>query len=162
MLICQRGPCARFSIRKKSTIFLQSHSSGTVHLPLQNRFQPICTQRVLERVGVSMHMYKHPAAYASKSAEATALKVANGLHNYSNHHLQCYNTMVKLCPACLKYGVDYAVFARRNARMPLYTQYCQAGDTRIPLPRKLLGHPQKIVDCKVGLCISLRTVAEFL
>ena len=37
----------------------------------------------------------------------------------------------------------------------------QAGDTRIPLPRKLLGHPQKIIDCKVGLCTSLQTVAEF-
>ena len=39
---------------------------------------------------------------------------------------------------------------------------CQAGDTRIPLPCKSVGHPQKIVDCKVGLCTSLRTVAEFL
>ena len=38
----------------------------------------------------------------------------------------------------------------------------QAGDTRIPLPRKSLWTPQKIVDCKVGLCTSLRTVAEFL
>ena len=33
----------------------------------------------------------------------------------------------------------------------------QAGDTRIPLPRKSLWTPQKIVDCKVGLCTSLRT-----
>ena len=41
-------------------------------------------------------------------------------------------------------------------------QYYQAGDTRIPLPRKPLWTPQKIVDCKVGLCTSLRTVAEFL
>ena len=39
---------------------------------------------------------------------------------------------------------------------------CQAGDTRIPLPRKSLWTPQKIVDCKVGLCTSLQTVAEFL
>ena len=38
----------------------------------------------------------------------------------------------------------------------------QAGDTRIPLPRKSLWTPQKIVDCKVGLCTSLRTVAKFL
>ena len=38
----------------------------------------------------------------------------------------------------------------------------QAGDTRIPLPRKSLGHPQEIVDCQVGLRTSLRTVAEFL
>ena len=38
----------------------------------------------------------------------------------------------------------------------------QAGDTRIPLPHKSLWTPQKIVDCKVGLCTSLRTVAEFL
>ena len=38
----------------------------------------------------------------------------------------------------------------------------QAGGTRIPLPRKSLWTPQKIVDCKVGLCTSLRTVAEFL
>ena len=38
----------------------------------------------------------------------------------------------------------------------------QAGDTRIPLPRKSLWHPQKIVDCKVGLCTGLWTVAEFL
>ena len=37
----------------------------------------------------------------------------------------------------------------------------QAGDTLIPLPRKSLGHRQ-IVDCKVGLCTSLQTVAEFL
>ena len=37
----------------------------------------------------------------------------------------------------------------------------QAGDTRI-LPRKPLGHQQQIVDCKVRLCTSLRTVAEFL
>ena len=41
-------------------------------------------------------------------------------------------------------------------------QYRQAGDTRIPLPRKSLWTPQKIVDCKVGLCISLWTVAELL
>ena len=33
--------------------------------------------------------------------------------------------------------------------------------TRI-LPRKSLGHQQQIVDCKVRLCTSLRTVAEFL
>ena len=38
----------------------------------------------------------------------------------------------------------------------------QAGDTRIPLPRESLWTPQEIVDCKVGLCTSLRTVAEFL
>ena len=31
-----------------------------------------------------------------------------------------------------------------------------------PLPRKPLWTPQKIVDCKVGLCTSLRTVVEFL
>ena len=37
----------------------------------------------------------------------------------------------------------------------------QAGDTRI-LPRKSLGHQQQIVDCKVRLCTSLQTVAEFL
>ena len=41
-------------------------------------------------------------------------------------------------------------------------KYDQAGDTRIPLPRKLLWTPQNIVDCKVGLSTSLRTVAEFL
>ena len=41
-------------------------------------------------------------------------------------------------------------------------KYDQAGDTRIPLPRKPLWTQQKIVDCKVGLCTSLRTVAEFL
>ena len=44
--------------------------------------------------------------------------------------------------------------------MPIH--YDQAGDTRIPLPRESLWTPQKIVDCKVGLCTSLRTVAEFL
>ena len=39
----------------------------------------------------------------------------------------------------------------------------QAGDTRIPLPRKSLWTPRKkTVDCKVGLCTSLRTVAELL
>ena len=38
----------------------------------------------------------------------------------------------------------------------------QAGDTRIPLPRKSVWTPQKIVYCKVGLYTSLRTVAEFL
>ena len=38
----------------------------------------------------------------------------------------------------------------------------QAGDTRIPLPRKSQWTPQKIVDCKVGLCTSLRIVAELL
>ena len=38
----------------------------------------------------------------------------------------------------------------------------QAGDTRIPLPHESLWTPQKIVDCKVGLCTSLRTVSEFL
>ena len=43
-----------------------------------------------------------------------------------------------------------------------YFQYGQAGDTRIPLPRKSLWTPQKIADCKVGLCTSLQTVAEFL
>ena len=36
----------------------------------------------------------------------------------------------------------------------------QMGDTRIPLPCKSLGHSQKSVVCKVGLCTSLRTVAE--
>ena len=41
-------------------------------------------------------------------------------------------------------------------------RWYQAGDTRIPLPRKSLWTPQKIVDCKVGLCTSLRTVAKFL
>ena len=41
-------------------------------------------------------------------------------------------------------------------------RFGQAGDTRIPLPRKSLWIPQKIVDCKVGLCTSLRTVAELL
>ena len=41
-------------------------------------------------------------------------------------------------------------------------EYSQAGDTRIPLPRESLWTPQEIVDCKVGLCTSLRTVAEFL
>ena len=48
--------------------------------------------------------------------------------------------------------------------MPLtHDEECnQAGDTRIPLPHKSLWTPQKIVDCKVGLCTSLRTVAEFL
>ena len=40
--------------------------------------------------------------------------------------------------------------------------HSQAGDTRIPLPRKSLGHRQQIVNCKVGRCTSLRTVAEFL
>ena len=40
-------------------------------------------------------------------------------------------------------------------------EFSQAGDTRIPLPRKSLWTPQKIVDCKVGLYTSLRTVAEF-
>ena len=44
----------------------------------------------------------------------------------------------------------------------LSNEYAQAGDTRIPLPRKSLWTPQKIVDCKVGLCTSLWTVAEFL
>ena len=38
----------------------------------------------------------------------------------------------------------------------------QADDTRIPLPRKSLWTPTEIVDCKVGLCTSLQTVAEFL
>ena len=38
----------------------------------------------------------------------------------------------------------------------------QAGDTRIPLPCKSLGHSHKIVVCKVGLCTSLRIVTEFL
>ena len=42
------------------------------------------------------------------------------------------------------------------------SQCDQTGDTRIPLQRKLLGHPQKIVNCEVGLCTSLQTVAEFL
>ena len=42
------------------------------------------------------------------------------------------------------------------------TWYYQADDTCIPLPRKSLWTPQKIVDCKVGLCTSLQTVAELL
>ena len=40
--------------------------------------------------------------------------------------------------------------------------FSQAGDTRIPLPRKIAGTPTEIVDCKVGLCTSLQTAAEFL
>ena len=32
----------------------------------------------------------------------------------------------------------------------------------LPLPRKSLEHWQQIVDCRVRLCTSLRTVAEFL
>ena len=51
-------------------------------------------------------------------------------------------------------------------RKQLTIHFCcvwyQAGDTRIPLPRKSLWTPQKIVDCKVGLCTSLRTVVKFL
>ena len=42
-----------------------------------------------------------------------------------------------------------------------YLQLQPSGDTRIPLPRKSLGHPKHFY-CKVGLCTSLQTVAEFL
>ena len=49
---------------------------------------------------------------------------------------------------------------------PLRRFLYEAGDTRIlariPLPRKSLWTQQKIVDCKVGLCTSLWTVAELL
>ena len=37
-----------------------------------------------------------------------------------------------------------------------HVHFKQAGDTRIPLPRESLWTSQEIVDCKVGLCTSLR------
>ena len=51
---------------------------------------------------------------------------------------------------------------REVRKVTHWVKHSPAGDTRIPLPRKSLWTPQKIVDCKVGLCTSLRTVAELL
>ena len=78
--------------------------------------------------------------------------------NMCNFHLQIttfklqYNQVIEM-------NLYFSIFRNQTGNMG---PYYQAGDTRIPLPRKPLWTPQKIVDCKVGLCTSLRTVAEFL
>ena len=65
--------------------------------------------------------------------------------------------------ACVIYYVLSRVLSTRACELlPRSNNLSQAGDTRIPLPRASLWTPQEIVDCKVGLCTSLRTVTEFL